>query len=87
MIVFHRVYDAGPLREAAKKVSPLVVRLVVRQNTSEGNFCGFPEKCPHTYHINHHFSERLLLFSVEVYKDITVWVLKEFEGNGKMMVF
>ena len=38
------------------------------------------------YHIYDHFSQGLSLFLGQIDEDITVGVLKKFEGNGQMMV-
>ena len=39
-----------------------------------------------THHIYDHFPKCLSLFPVEVDEYITVWVLKELEGHGQVMV-
>ena len=41
---------------------------------------------PKSYHVDDHLSKRLFLFLVEVDENITVFVLKKLEGDGKMVV-
>ena len=38
------------------------------------------------YHVNDHFPQSLPLLLVEIYKDITVWVLQQLESHGKVMI-